>query len=95
MEAADTVLGRMAIHPITLTGPYAGAIGPVTRLLSIHQGPLGGEERKAALEEMHLDIVDVSVRKVSFKNTRELVERLSTTDRTNLTAFERKIRRKL
>lgn len=59
MEAADAVLGRMAIDPITLTGLYTGAIGPVARLLSVHQGPLAGEERKAALQEMHLGIWNV------------------------------------
>lgn len=49
----------MAIDPITLTGLYTGAIGPVARLLSVHQGPLAGEERKAALQEMHLGIWNV------------------------------------
>ena len=46
----------MAIHPIALTGPYTGAIGPVARLLGIHEGPLGGQERKAVLEELHPEI---------------------------------------
>ena len=46
----------MAIHPITLTCPYAGAIGPVAQLLGMHQSQLGGEEHKAELEEMHLSV---------------------------------------
>lgn len=46
----------MTIDPITLAGPYARAIGPVAWLLRIHQDPLGGEQRKAALEGMHLGI---------------------------------------
>ena len=76
----------MAVRPNTLTGPYAGAIRPVARLLSKHQGPLEGEECKAALKEIHLGIWELQ----EYYRT---LEQLSITDRTNLRAFKKKTRK--